>query len=120
MLSSTDCSSGHSFFLLFDILQDLRSDTSYMVSLGILLELKQVCITYTCNVWHTQYYMTDSNLGILQSEWAEKYGPIVRVVGPIGVERMMFLTPSALQRILVTEWMNYPRVKFLYCILNLH
>jgi hypothetical protein len=50
------------------------------------------------------------NKGTLQREWAEKYGPVVRAVGPLGVERMMFLSPSALQRVLVTEWMNYPRV----------
>ncbi|KAF8528746.1 cytochrome P450 [Gautieria morchelliformis] len=57
--------------------------------------------------------------GTLQREWAEKYGPVVRAIGPLGVERMMFLTPNALQRILVTDWINYPRPDFLRNILGI-
>lgn len=48
--------------------------------------------------------------GILQRQWAKEYGPVVRAVGPFGIERMMFLSPSAMQKILVSDWVEYPRV----------
>lgn len=67
------------------------------------------------NVRCTSLPLRDADLGTLQREWAETYGPVVRAVGPFGVERVIFLNPSALQRILVTEWTNYPRVKFDSC-----
>ncbi|KAF8587077.1 cytochrome P450, partial [Ramaria rubella] len=57
--------------------------------------------------------------GTLQQQWAEQYGPIVRAVGPLGMERMMFLSPSTLQRILVTRWMDYPRPDFLRNVLGI-
>lgn len=28
--------------------------------------------------------------GIVQREWSKQYGPVVRAVGPIGIERLMF------------------------------
>lgn len=55
--------------------------------------------------------------GIPQREWAKSHGPSIRVVGPFGVERMMFLSPSALQKILVSDWIEYPRVR-LTCFIN--
>lgn len=48
--------------------------------------------------------------GILQRQWAKEYGPVVRAVGPFGIERMMFLSPTAMQKILVSDWVEYPRV----------
>ncbi|KIJ40563.1 hypothetical protein M422DRAFT_32212 [Sphaerobolus stellatus SS14] len=59
-----------------------------------------------------------SQPGKIQHEWAEQYGPVVRTIGPFGVDRMMFLNPSALQRILVSEWLEYPRPDFLRHILG--
>ncbi len=35
---------------------------------------------------------------------------MVRVVGPVGIERIMFLSPEACERVLVKEWTDYPRV----------
>lgn len=49
--------------------------------------------------------------GVVQMQWAEDYGPAIRFIGPFGLERLLFLEPSALQRILVSEWINYPRVR---------
>jgi hypothetical protein len=51
--------------------------------------------------------------GIPQREWLKQYGGekgIVRVVGPVGIERLMFLSPEACERILVKDWVDYPRV----------
>ena len=50
--------------------------------------------------------------GVLQSKWVKEYGPVVRTVGPIGMERMIFLNPEAMQKILVSDWIDYPRVCF--------
>jgi hypothetical protein len=41
----------------------------------------------------------------------KQYGPVVRVVGAIGIERMIFMKPEALHQILVKEWLQYPRVR---------
>ena len=51
-----------------------------------------------------------SESGIPQREWVKQYGPVVRVVGPIGIERIIFTKPEALHQILVTDWVDYPRV----------
>jgi hypothetical protein len=51
-----------------------------------------------------------SETGIPQREWVKKYGPVVRVVGPIGIERMIFMKPEALHQILVKDWLECPRV----------
>lgn len=48
--------------------------------------------------------------GILQKEWVKTYGTSVRAVGPFGIERMMFLSPEAMQKVLVSDWTDYPRV----------
>ncbi len=54
--------------------------------------------------------MFNYETGIVQREWVKKYGPVVRVVGPVGVERLIFMTPEALHQILVKGWLDYPRV----------
>lgn len=51
-----------------------------------------------------------SESGIPHREWVKKYGPVVRVVGPIGMERVIFMKPEALQQVLVKDWLEYPRV----------
>ncbi|GJJ15952.1 hypothetical protein Clacol_010231 [Clathrus columnatus] len=53
--------------------------------------------------------MIMSEPGLRHMEWAEKYGPVIRFIGPFGFERLLFLEPSALHRILVSEWLNFPR-----------
>ncbi|KAF9441620.1 cytochrome P450 [Macrolepiota fuliginosa MF-IS2] len=60
--------------------------------------------------------------GIPQREWFKTYGGergIVRVVGPVGAERVMFLSPEACERVLVKEWIDYPRPQFMKGILGL-
>ncbi|KAI5117975.1 hypothetical protein M0805_004908 [Coniferiporia weirii] len=57
--------------------------------------------------------------GILQREWAKLYGTIVRAVGPFGLERVMFLSPSAMQKVLVSDWTQYPRPDFLRNVLGI-
>ncbi|KAF8652335.1 hypothetical protein AX16_004441 [Volvariella volvacea WC 439] len=51
--------------------------------------------------------------GIPMREWAKQYGPVVRTVGPVGRERLMFMKPEALHQILVKDWLDYPRPRFL-------
>lgn len=50
------------------------------------------------------------SLGTLQMKWADDYGPVVRFIGPYGLDHLLFLEPSALEHILVRGRMNYPRV----------
>ncbi|KAF5367336.1 hypothetical protein D9615_010281 [Tricholomella constricta] len=57
--------------------------------------------------------------GIIQREWAKKHGSVVRAVGPIGIERLMFTKPDALHKILVSDWVDYPRPGFMRDILGL-
>ncbi|ESK89408.1 cytochrome p450 [Moniliophthora roreri MCA 2997] len=61
----------------------------------------------------------NNEVGLPQREWIKKYGPVVRTVGPIGLERLMFLKPEALHKILVKDWVDYPRPGFLRKILGL-
>ncbi|KAK0220566.1 cytochrome P450, partial [Armillaria fumosa] len=51
--------------------------------------------------------------GVPQYQWITQYGSIVRVVGPIGIERLIVASPEALHRILVTHWTDYPRPNFM-------
>ncbi|CAA7259771.1 unnamed protein product [Cyclocybe aegerita] len=60
-----------------------------------------------------------SETGIPQREWVKKYGPVVRVIGPVGIERMIFMRPEALHQMLVKDWLEYPRPGFLRNILGL-
>lgn len=55
--------------------------------------------------------MVSREAGIPQQEWVAKHGPVVRVVGPVGIERMIFTKPEALHQILVRDWLDYPRVR---------
>jgi hypothetical protein len=48
--------------------------------------------------------------GIIQREWTKEHGPVVRAVGPLGIERLIFMKPEAMHKILVSDWMEYPRV----------
>lgn len=52
-----------------------------------------------------------NEVGIPQREWVKQYGPIIRIVGPVGIERVMFLKPEALHQIMVKDWLDYPRVR---------
>ncbi|PPQ67620.1 hypothetical protein CVT26_006830 [Gymnopilus dilepis] len=56
--------------------------------------------------------------GIPQREWVKQYGPVVRVVGPIGIERVIFLKPEALHKVLVADWVEYPRPAFVRKVLG--
>ncbi|TFK73628.1 cytochrome P450 [Pluteus cervinus] len=51
--------------------------------------------------------------GILQREWIKQYGPVVRAIGPFGLERVIFTKVDALHKILVSDWMAYPRPGFM-------
>ncbi|KZP14082.1 cytochrome P450 [Athelia psychrophila] len=54
-----------------------------------------------------------------QTRWADAYGPVVRTVGPVGLERIMFTRPEALHKILVADWLENPRPGFMRDILGL-
>ncbi|KAI0056520.1 cytochrome P450 [Artomyces pyxidatus] len=60
-----------------------------------------------------------SRAGIIQREWARTYGSAVRSVGPVGIERVFLFSPAALHKILVSDWMDYPRPQFLRNVLGL-
>ncbi|KAI0041379.1 cytochrome P450 [Auriscalpium vulgare] len=55
----------------------------------------------------------------LQMGWVKEYGGVVRSVGPLGKERLLMLRPEALHKILVSDWMDYPKPNFLRKILGL-
>jgi hypothetical protein len=54
-----------------------------------------------------------ANLGMAapQREWVKQYGPVVRLVGPIGQEWLMVTKPEALHQLLVQDCAQYPRVR---------
>lgn len=35
---------------------------------------------------------------------------MVRVVGPIGIERLIVMNPETIHKLMVTDWVDYPRV----------
>ncbi|KAH8110546.1 cytochrome P450 [Phellopilus nigrolimitatus] len=49
--------------------------------------------------------------GILQREWAKLYGTIVRA--------FMFLSPDAMHKVLVSDWIDYPRPDYLRNVLGI-
>jgi hypothetical protein len=51
--------------------------------------------------------------------WVKEFGPVVRIVGPVGLERLIFTKPEALHKILVSEWQDNPRPRFMRHILGL-
>ncbi|KAH8827394.1 cytochrome P450 [Flagelloscypha sp. PMI_526] len=56
--------------------------------------------------------------GIPFREWIKEYGPIVRFTGFFGAERVVLTRPEALQKILTSDWMDYPRPMFLRNVLG--
>lgn len=50
---------------------------------------------------------------IPQREWTKAHGPVVRMMGPFGKERLIFLSPEALNQIMVKGWLENPRVRIL-------
>ncbi|PPQ78897.1 hypothetical protein CVT25_002385 [Psilocybe cyanescens] len=60
----------------------------------------------------------EGEAGIPQRGWVKEYGPVVRVVGPIGIERLIFMRPEAIHKILVSDWVDYPRPKFMRDVLG--
>ncbi|KZP30086.1 cytochrome P450 [Athelia psychrophila] len=58
-------------------------------------------------------------VGVAQREWVKQYGPIIRVMGPLGNEQVCFSSPEALQQIFVSDWLDFPRPSYLRKILGL-
>jgi hypothetical protein len=61
----------------------------------------------------------NSKAGIHLRTWFKKYGGekgIMRAVGPVGIERVMFLSQEACERVLVKEWTDYPRVSMPFIV----
>lgn len=61
-------------------------------------------------LWGQYQKVLKSEAGVPQREWVKKYGPVVRVMGPVGLDRLMFLKPEALHKMMVADWLDYPRV----------
>ncbi|KIY67416.1 cytochrome P450 [Cylindrobasidium torrendii FP15055 ss-10] len=51
--------------------------------------------------------------------WVHRYGPIVRIVGPIGMENLLILSPEVLHAVLVKDWLDFPRPNYVRKILGL-
>lgn len=60
-----------------------------------------------------------SEPGIIQRNWIESYGPTVRAVGPVGVERVLLVKPEILEKVLVSGWLDCPRPDFMKNILGM-
>ncbi|KJA18896.1 hypothetical protein HYPSUDRAFT_69561 [Hypholoma sublateritium FD-334 SS-4] len=56
--------------------------------------------------------------GIPQRAWVKQYGSMVRVVGPIGIERLIVMNPETIHKLMVTDWVEYPRPKFMRDVLG--
>ncbi|PFH48129.1 hypothetical protein AMATHDRAFT_66232 [Amanita thiersii Skay4041] len=61
----------------------------------------------------------NSESGIPQREWVKEYGPVVRLVGFFGSERLIFVHPEPLHQILAKDWLEYPRPEYLKHILGI-
>ncbi|KAL1715868.1 cytochrome P450 [Schizophyllum commune] len=59
-----------------------------------------------------------SEAGVLQREWVKQYGPVVRAVGPMGIERLIFTSHEALHKIL-QESVDHPRPDFMRNVLGI-
>lgn len=57
--------------------------------------------------------------GMVQRAWVKKYGPVVRAVGPLGIERLIFTSSEALHKIMQTEAFEYPRPDFMRHVLGI-
>ncbi|KAJ7779217.1 cytochrome P450 [Mycena metata] len=56
---------------------------------------------------------------IPQRDWANKYGPVVRQMGLMGEERLILLSPEALQQYVVAGWLEYPRPQFIRDVMGM-
>ena len=64
-------------------------------------------------LWGQSANILRAEVGVLQREWFKKYGDkrgVIRAMGPIGFENMYFLGSEAMHKILVEDWIDYPRV----------
>ncbi|KAH7920360.1 cytochrome P450 [Leucogyrophana mollusca] len=50
----------------------------------------------------------EEEAGVPQRRWLQEYGPIVRAVGPIGMERLIIISPEPLRKILISDWLDFP------------
>ncbi|KAL9708800.1 hypothetical protein Ac2012v2_007954 [Leucoagaricus gongylophorus] len=67
-------------------------------------------------------HIINGEAGIPQRAWLKQYGGekgVIRVVGPLGIERLIFLSPEACERILVKDWTEYPRPEFMKDVLGM-
>ncbi|EIM88719.1 cytochrome P450 [Stereum hirsutum FP-91666 SS1] len=60
-----------------------------------------------------------SEAGIIQREWAKRYGGFVRAVGPFGIERVICMGRETMGRVLGEEWVDYPRPAYMRNILGM-
>ncbi|KAH8825622.1 cytochrome P450 [Flagelloscypha sp. PMI_526] len=56
--------------------------------------------------------------GVPCRNWWKEYGPIVRFKGFFGTERVMFMNPDALHKVLTSDWVDFPRPLFLRNLLG--
>jgi hypothetical protein len=65
-------------------------------------------------LWGQSRNIIRSEAGILQRQWMKDHGDqrgIIRAIGPVGIERIMFLSNESMHKILVSDWVEYPRVR---------
>lgn len=52
----------------------------------------------------------------ISADWFKKYGPVVRVMAPLGMERLLIQDPEIISEILVKDWKSFPRVSTLHLL----
>lgn len=62
-------------------------------------------------LWGAYPSILRSEAGLLQREWALRYGKVVRAVGPLGLERLVFTSANALKTILVDQHLHFEKVR---------
>jgi hypothetical protein len=54
--------------------------------------------------------IAQSESGVVVREWMKNYGKMIRLRMIFGIEEIVVLDPEVLSRVLVSDWIEYPRV----------
>jgi hypothetical protein len=62
-------------------------------------------------IFGQSYGLFIGEAGIAHRQWVRDYGPVVRAVSVFGMDGLIFTNGLALNKILVSDWLEYPRVR---------
>ena len=67
--------------------------------------------------WSLSYLLRGEDVNVMNRdpsevhrEWTEKYGNVIRVIGPLGRETLLLSSVSAIQQVYVSDWVDHQRV----------